>query len=879
MNSESTPPKPLKVFISYSHDSEERLEQVLELSDRLRKDGIDCNIDRYELSPPQGWQAWAEEQVENADCVLMVLTKQYKRRFLAAGQEGISRVAPWEGAIITPKQYDRLARKIVIITYGEDVDLPDMLAQAPRYNILNNDFKGLYERLARVELGKRDELPRREPIQSFITSKNKTSIQAENRCNLPSKTYGKFFGRREEINHLLSKISPDYRQHISVIMGIGGVGKTALALEVAYRCLEAKKSKNKDINIPIFDAIIFTSSKATDLVNTKLLERPEKETLLTDMFRVIAEVLNEQTITQVLPEEQTRKVYEILRKQTTLLIVDNMETLAEEERRKMLSFLNNVPTTTQVIITTRDFLGFDDISIQSLTEQDGFDLLDRQAKLKQIELGEDWADWRRKIYNRFGGIPTALIYAMGQKAAGYEFADIVNSGVTEITADLCRFCFDSSVASLKGTAAYQLLQAMTFFEDSACRDAMIRVAGLTEGDRTAIEAVAKLQQLSLIIENSGRYSMLALTREYASLELNKEENARFRAAVREDWYEWYLEFTNQYGGNDWEGWRAKYRRLDAEWKNIEAVLNWYAGREEWEKVLQIWQNVDNYADLAGYWQYRRYWWALLGRNYGSVETRVKAFSEKGFTLTLMGIEHLETAESYLSEAWNLCQDGDSFLQATVANHRAVLAKVQGDYGEAHRWLNIELGLLETEQTGLQKSKKRYLARNMFYTMEIYYLKNELEVAKNGLERVLDLTREIGWQRFKNYAKNILAEIYIRLDNLASAEQLLKSGFETAKQVGEIRRIALYQASYARFYFQSALKARENGLNGESIEHLNNARKYATDALETFTKELMIAEKNEITSLIESIDRSISTSQSPERTEDCDLDLYSTNSQS
>ncbi|HEX9732715.1 MAG TPA: SEFIR domain-containing protein [Thermoanaerobaculia bacterium] len=34
-------PKPLRVFVSYSHDSAEHAERVLALADRLRRDGLD----------------------------------------------------------------------------------------------------------------------------------------------------------------------------------------------------------------------------------------------------------------------------------------------------------------------------------------------------------------------------------------------------------------------------------------------------------------------------------------------------------------------------------------------------------------------------------------------------------------------------------------------------------------------------------------------------------------------------------------------------------------------------------------------------------------------------------------------------------------------
>jgi len=42
------------VFISYSHDSPAHRDSVVALSDRLRADGVECRIDQYEESPPEG---------------------------------------------------------------------------------------------------------------------------------------------------------------------------------------------------------------------------------------------------------------------------------------------------------------------------------------------------------------------------------------------------------------------------------------------------------------------------------------------------------------------------------------------------------------------------------------------------------------------------------------------------------------------------------------------------------------------------------------------------------------------------------------------------------------------------------------------------------
>ena len=43
------------VFISYSHDSPEHVDRVLAFANQLRRDGIDCTLDQYKESPPEGW--------------------------------------------------------------------------------------------------------------------------------------------------------------------------------------------------------------------------------------------------------------------------------------------------------------------------------------------------------------------------------------------------------------------------------------------------------------------------------------------------------------------------------------------------------------------------------------------------------------------------------------------------------------------------------------------------------------------------------------------------------------------------------------------------------------------------------------------------------
>src|SRR5438132_7154560 len=97
--------KPPKVFISYSHDSPEHADRVLEFADRLRADGIDAILDQYEISPEEGWPRWMDRQIRDADFVLMVCTETYYRRVMGEEETGKGLGVRWEGSLIYQHLY------------------------------------------------------------------------------------------------------------------------------------------------------------------------------------------------------------------------------------------------------------------------------------------------------------------------------------------------------------------------------------------------------------------------------------------------------------------------------------------------------------------------------------------------------------------------------------------------------------------------------------------------------------------------------------------------------------------------------------------------------------------------------------------------------
>ena len=685
----------------------------------------------------------------------------------------------------------------------------------------------------------------------FFSQEKNCKLDDQHSCrynNLPRLSSLSFISRQTELEKLLINISSNYRQHITVVEGIDGVGKTELVLKAAHLCCNAKDI-DLNIQIPRFDAIIFTSIKQTYPTHFGISNRSEVEPTLQKIFRNIAKTLEDATILKARAEEQLKIVYQRLSEQNTLLIIDNLETLDSRDKEQVLGFLADLPKSTQAIITTRSrVVLFSSIRLDSLSIEDSWQLIKQEAKNKKIKITDHQT---RRLCNYFGGIPIALIYAVGQRAKGYSLKRIL--GILEprsaIPKDLAHFLFKRSVEPLRGQPTHKLLLSLAIFQDAPSKDAMATVAGLKPNSIAVEEGLKQLRILSLAQEKNGRYYTLATTREYTLVELAKYPD--FEEEAREQWVKWFSQFTARYGDKDWQNWCVNYDYLDQEWDNILSVLYWCAAQDRYEQVKQIWQNLDNYLDLYGYWKTRRYWWKWFiqeSDRRADLPTYVQAISERAWTLTLMGEKYQSEVASEFVKAWKLHEYAELEIQANLACHIAVQRTSKKKYHQAFTWLERAEKLVN--KTNLAKRELiRYQIYITYYKAEIHYWKSNqdgtsetqekelLQKAKELFQWVLDKGKEIGWQRFTNYAQNWLADLLIIENNLTQAEKLLKEGLFVAESNKERRRVGYYQASYAR------LETKRN--NHEK------AKQWANKALDIFDREEIEEDAREMRSLLNS----------------------------
>jgi hypothetical protein len=143
-----------RVFISYTHDTQAHKKKVLDLANRLNREGIDCWCDQYieGSTPERGWPLWMEENVRIADYVLVVCTETYLKRCEGREEEGVGDGAKFESVLLIQHLYKKgsVNKKIipVLLTKDDKKFIPSPLEPFTHYRLYKDeDYISLYRRI------------------------------------------------------------------------------------------------------------------------------------------------------------------------------------------------------------------------------------------------------------------------------------------------------------------------------------------------------------------------------------------------------------------------------------------------------------------------------------------------------------------------------------------------------------------------------------------------------------------------------------------------------------------------------------------------------------------------------------------------------------
>ncbi len=645
--------------------------------------------------------------------------------------------------------------------------------------------------------------------------------------NLPHPDYSRFVGREKELAWLRQRLLPQDRAWLITLTGIGGVGKSALALFIAHAYLQ---DYNRLPPEERFDAIIWISAKEEVLTaqgREKAVLSKQVLRSLEDAYTVIAQVLDREDITRATAEEQSHLVEKALKTQRTLLIMDNLESVKDE---RLKPFLRNLPMPTKALITSREWLDVADVlALTGLDQEEADQLVAEEVSLRQVTLE---TDQRRRLFDLTSGLPLPIRLSAARLAGGESFEAIMR-WLGDASGDLAEYCIagQATLTRSRDPNAWQLLLGCALFDQGAgaSRDALGYIADLSLADRD--KGLAQLQRLFLINHTGqDRFWMLPIVQRYASDQFNQEST---RPQLIERWLGWLTKFVEEKGG-DFRVRIETIHEFGQEYPNVLGALRWCRKNELWERVFQF---------AVGTWYYN-----FVTNLFHDLEEIIQAAQESsaasGDSSQLGQVKHQIGLLAYLRGDYQKALEATSVVEGIARQHGDLVLlseaiDIKGSVMEC-------LGKLdEAEAAGHELFELSKKTGEPLHTLfAVYFLStmalvhNNPALATHWTDIAEESVRRLGSARCINGIQYLRASILIAEEKYLEAEPFLLDCIKGNLDWGEVRYVADNQRYLAEVY------ARTN--------RLFLAHQIAQDALAVFQRLGLASEVKKTEQLIASL---------------------------
>jgi hypothetical protein len=649
------------------------------------------------------------------------------------------------------------------------------------------------------------------------------------RHNLPRRQHVKLIGREAELSEILSFLSPRHRVGVVCISGGGGIGKTALALEIAHHCCrEAPRLPPAER----FEAIIWVTAKTAELLPAGQVRRQPTFTDLDTVYRAIAELLDIPAIFRAATQpEKSILIARYLTEHRVLLMLDNLENVDDQE---LMVFLRDLPAPSKAIVTTRHRVEVAvPVFLRMLNEETAQELIRLECEQHHISLTDEQI---RLLLQRTGRLPLAIIRTLSRMAWRGSSVETELQHLIDPHNDIYDFCFSTTLALIRSSMAYELFMTLALFVTTVPREAVGFAAGCAnvfERD----EGLSDLEVLSLAMKDDDSFGLEPLTRTQALAELGN--NAAFEAEARERWVGWYLNFTERYGGPDKQEMHLRYDSLDADWDNILEVIEWCKAQNRYSDVERLWHHLRDFTHIYGYWSDRvrlLNWLIGEAQARGEWDKAIPYMYDRAFTLILTRLPtQLDEAETMLESCWTLREYVSHVVQVRIAALTASLCLRQSKFDEAASWLDLGENLLSRLELPPEEIAREH-ASLLYDRGESWVLRGNYLRAQSTFEEMQQQAALSGWQRSVAYAQNWLAYTAILQGDLEQGEKFLHMGWPVVNRIKEKRLAASFRRTFT-FYFRAL------GKRDETLQ-------WAEGALDSFERLGMLPEVREMQAVIE-----------------------------
>jgi tetratricopeptide (TPR) repeat protein len=570
-----------------------------------------------------------------------------------------------------------------------------------------------------------------------LTSNGKEREKTTTLAKLPRRPF--FVGREHELKTILQSLQPNSRTFIIGIEGIGGVGKSALAIEVSYLCVEND----------VFESVIWISAKESILTLHGIEPVIPEAKTLSDILITIGTNLGNPTIGNLVIKDQIHRAYNLLSRQSTLLILDNFESLSKLEQRDILDFLRSSPMTLKVIITSRERVSEGQIiRLQGLSYEESTALLDWEARQKHIHLTQDQSKY---LIDLTGGLPLALLWVQGQIAVlGYSVTQVLDKLSLDADIPILQYCFNHSWNLLGHADAKKLLFVLALQPEPVSRAALKEIGGIEDNDSFE-NAISELLQLSLIdYEHDNDYfNILPLTRRFIRSQF--ASNRKFINQAELKTAQYYASLLVQ--KSSFKEWRS-YDELLVDRNNILSVAQWcYKSVEKKQsKTGALTKQTKSIAEIL----------VQIGTTFGSV------LWQRAYWYDRMTLAHAALNAAKLIPDWKSV--------STFARNIAWIYFYQGDYLRALYWAEDALSATtKTEDRLLIAAAKRSLG-----TVELRL--GNYERSEKLLQEVLNTSEEFATDDYGIYSKGFaqygLGDLEYERGNIAKAREWYQKALDT-----------------------------------------------------------------------------------------------------
>lgn len=579
-------------------------------------------------------------------------------------------------------------------------------------------------------------------------------IQFENGVyhNLPKPPYEQFIGRTDLIRKIKQALHHN-RLFIISISGIGGVGKTAIAIKVAYEILQTKQ---KD-----FSFIIWVSAKKTYLTETGIKTEPQSFQTLNQLLDLILNMTGFTDGLNFTYQKKKQYVVEILSLDKFLIIVDNFETI--DNSQSFINFFEEIGNSTfsKIVITSRKQLGTSEkiIDIREMEKQEYEEYVDYLSSRYGIPFPLS-KRMRDKLYSFTGGLPLAIEIILSKSKK----IDDLNKTIYKIEEEnitkdgILDFSYSESFALLSQNEK-MVLYAITLSDYSKMSN-IIYITQINEFD--VEEAINKLKMFSFINENFEgeeiKYTVLPLTKVFVEkiikADIKNEVSARYEEYIRIiqqigiDTSEYDIPLTSDSIGIKYakaayiQARDHKFKESEENFKKaIKANENdaevWYL----WARALFDSSNIisRNYFDkailLAKAGQKEKmltdYGKALLSQKNYYEATRI--FREVVSINTQNKSAYHYLGKAYYEIAFELRQKGNNKAEVIKYQEKSISAfeqsfydDIQSEFETRHNAINCYYLARLMKHTGKLDASKKYIFKGLRYQPGNYRLTNLLE---------------------------------------------------------------------------------------------------------------------------------------------------------